>query len=262
MYLFLFIALLFCSCFSEKELDSVVVARVNKKTLTKKGLSDLVGPGPVGPKRLFHATNRWVENTLLYNAAVKAGLKKDKKLINQKDRFYVDLLVSSYLQIKAKDHHTISKKEISDYYNKNKKSFIRKDDAVSVKHFIIQTKKEAEAIKKKLIKNRDGKKIEKIIKDHRPENRLLTKNKLKDSLVDFVFAGKAGDVLGPKKHGGFYHLFQVLKTHKKGGLLGLEVVYDEIYKRLYKQKESVLLTFVVDSLYSASDVFISPEVFE
>ena len=262
MYLFLLVALLFCSCFSEKELSSEVVARVNKKTLTKKELSELVGSGPVGTKTLFHATSRWVENTLLYNAAVKAGLKKDKKLINQKDQFYVDLLVSSYLQIKAKDHHTISKKEISDSYNKNKKSFIRKDDAVSVKHFIVQTKKEAESIKKKLIKNRDGKKIEKIINDVRPENRILTKNKLKDSLVGFVFDGKVGDVLGPKKHGGFYHLFQVLKKHKKGGLVGLEVVYDEIYKRIYKQKESILLSFVVDSLYSASDVFISPGVFE
>ena len=83
-------------------MNSEVVARVNKKTLTKKELSELVGSGPVGTKTLFHATSRWVENTLLQKNAdsqnnifnfiihfllefvinAKKRLKKQRKLAN------------------------------------------------------------------------------------------------------------------------------------------------------------------------------------
>lgn len=250
------------SCSSESVSNPSVVARVNDATLTKEDLSRLVGDSFADSKTLLHATNKWVEKRLLYGAAVNLGLKKDKKLSKQRDAFYEDLLVSSYVRVRAENREPVLKKEVSTYYSNNKKSFSRSDDVVVVKHFLSSTKKEADNIRRVLKKNKGGKKTEEIIKKHKPKTRFLRASLKKDNLVGFVFDGRVGDVLGPKKHKDYYHVFQIIKKHKKGSVRGLEVVYDEIYQRISKQRELGFLAGVLDSLYINSDVFISPEVFK
>ena len=262
MHLFIFIVLLFFSCSSESVSESVVVARVNNIKLTKDALSKLVGSNLSGPKTLLHATNNWVEKMLLYDAAVEVGLKNEKRLIEQKEDFYKDLLVSSYIEVKTKNKKPVSKKEISNYYNKNKKSFTRTSAELTVKHFVSKTKREADNIKKTLKRNKLDKKTEKILNKYSPKTRFLSEDLKKDNLVGFVFSGGVETVVGPKKHGGFYHLFQILKKHKKGSIRGLEFVYDEIYQRISKQNEMALLAGVLDSLYVDADVYISPGFFE
>tara|TARA_B100000965_G_scaffold376963_1_gene370654 strand:- start:196 stop:1017 length:822 start_codon:yes stop_codon:yes gene_type:complete len=264
MYLLYVTLVLFFSCSSKtnpKE-DVDVVARVNNTVLTKKELNRLTGNNFDNSKTLLHAANRWVERTLLYNSAIKNSLQKDKSLINQKEEFYKDLLIASYLNIIKKNKIVVNKKEISDYYNKNKKGFTRLSEEILVRHFILKSKKEAEKIKKIIKKNKKGKEIEKIIKDHQPQRKLLDKSLVSDNLVGFVFNANINDIVGPKKHNGKFHLFQLLKRHKKGSVRGLEFVYDEIYQRLFKQKEALVFASVLDSLYTTADVYISPEVFK
>ena len=261
MNLLFFMVLLFFSCSSENRLEEEVVARVNESVLTKEALSQLVGDSPESRKIYTHAINRWVEKILLYNAAISVGLNKDRGLVEQKESFYKDLLVSSYINTRTDKPGFPIKNEVSQYYIKNKKSFARAGDEVVVKHFVSKTLKEAKSIKKELNKNKKSKKIEEIIKKHKPTTRTLRAELLKDSLVGFVFGGNVGDVLGPKKHGEDYHVFQILKKNKKGSLRGLELVHDEIYQRLYKKKEIDVLKQTIDSLYARSDVFISQEFF-
>ncbi len=261
MFLVCLIFVLFFSC-STKTKEEDVVARVNNTTLTKEDLSFLVGDSFGNSKTFLHATNRWVEKTLLYNDAIKNNLQLDKNLINQKEDFYKDLLITSYLNITKKNKITVNKKEISDYYNKNKKSFIRLNEEILVRHFILKSKKESELVKKTIKKNKKGKELENLIKKHQPQRRFLNKRFTNDNLVGFVFNSKVGDIVGPKKHNENFHLFQILKKHKNGSVRGLEFVYDEIYQRLFKQKETLLLSSVLDSLYTNSDVYISPEVFK
>ena len=262
MFLVCFVFVLFFSCSTKTEEKKDVVARVNNKVLTKEELALLVGDTFGNSKTFLHATNRWVENTLLYNDAIKNNLQLDKNLINQKETFYKNLLITSYLNIIKKNKIVIKKKEISDYYNENKKSFSRLNEEILVRHFILKSKKEAETVKKTIKKNKKGKEFENIIKKHQPERKFLNKQFINDNLVGFVFNTKTGDVVGPKKHNGNFHLFQVLKNHKEGSIRGLEFVYDEIYQRLFKQKEAFVLSSVLDSLYVKADVYISPEVFK
>ena len=262
MLLVCFSFFLIFSCSTKTEQKEDVVARVNNVVLTKKELSILTGGGFDNSKTLLHATNRWVERTLLYNDAIKNNLQRDKNLINKKEDFYKDLLITSYLNIAKKNKVVINKKDVSDYYNNNKKSFTRLSEERLVRHFVLTSKKEAEKIKKIIKKNKKGEKFEDIIKKHKPERKFLDKGFVNDNLVGFVFNAGVGDVVGPKKHNGDFHLFQILKKHKKGSVRGLEFVYDEVYQRLFKQKESFVLSSVLDSLYSNSDVYISPEVFK
>ena len=257
--LFLFFS---CSNQTDQREDKDIVARVNNAFLTKEKLSHLTGENFSNSKTLLHATNRWVEKTLLYNHAIKNNLQMDKNLIAQKEDFYKNLLVSSYLNILKKNKIIVNKKEVSDYYNKHKKGFARLSDEILIRHFILKSKKEAEKIKKIIKKNKKGKEIEKIIKDHQPQRKLLDKSLVSENLVGFVFNANINDIVGPKKHNGKFHLFQLLKRHKKGSVRGLEFVYDEIYQRLFKQKEALVFASVLDSLYTTADVYISPEVFK
>ena len=248
------------SCSSVDKTEEAVVARVNGFVLTKQELGRLTGRQTNETKTIVLATRRWVEKTLLYAAAMNAGLDKDKNLINQKNLFYKDLLTSAYLDIHKKDKIKVTREEVSLYYSKNKKSFFRKSDEVVVKHFVLPTKKEAQKIKKLLNRKKPTEELEIKIKEHKPKTKTLTKNSVKDNLVGFVFSGRVGDILGPKKHGGFFHVIELLRSYKAGSPLGLELVYDEVYSRLYKEKEVAVVSTILDSLYLSQDVFISPEI--
>ena len=259
VFLCLFIFICF-SCSSGGDSGGGVVARVNKKTLTKKQLSALAGSTMSDAQVLLSTTNRWVEKTLLYNAAVSSGLKKDSDIISKRDRFYEDLLISSFLDMQTKNKINITKKETVDYYTKNKKSFTRPDDEVLIKHFVLPNKKESIRLKKLLMRGGGGEEYEKYVEKYNPQTRSLYKRVAEGSAVGFVFSGSAGGVVGPKEASGFFHLFEILQKHKKGSEKGLDLVYDEIFERLHKQKRENLVVSIIDSLYLSSSVYISPEV--
>ena len=257
--LYLFVFILF-SCSSSENSAGSVVARVNEKKLTKEQLAALTGSRVNDSKTLLLTTNRWVEKTLLYNAAIESGLKKDSEIIRKRDRFYEDLLIASFLDIQTKNKINITKKDVSNYYTKNKKSFTRTDDEVFIKHFVLPSKKESIKLKKILKQGRRGEEFQKYVEKYKPQTKALFRKITEGSHVGFVFSGAIGEVVGPKKtHEGF-HLFEILQKHKKGSERGLELVYDEIYERLHKQKSEAIIVSTIDSLYLSSDVFISPEV--
>ena len=256
LYLFIFICF---SCSSSEGDRGVVVARVNEKKLTKEQLASLVGSTANDSRALLFATNRWVEKTLLYNAAIKSGLKKDAEILRKRDLFYEDLLVSSFLDIQTKNKIKITKKDVSNYYAKNKKSFTRPDDEIIIKHFVLPSNKESVKLKR-LLKKGGGTEFEKYVTKYSPQTRLLYRHTAESSAVGFVFSGSTGDILGPKKNDQGFHLFEILKKYKKGSDRGLELVYEEIYERLHKQKKEILIASTLDSLYLSSDVFISPDV--
>jgi len=256
LYIFIFIHF---SCSSGDGGEGDIVARVNETRLTKEQLASLAGSTVNDSRILLSATNRWVEKTLLYNAAVKSGLKKDAEIVRQRDLFYKDLLVSSFLDIKTKNKMNITKKDVSSYYIKNKKSFIRSDDEIIIKHFVLPSNKESVKLKK-LLKWGGDAELEKYVAKYSQQTKTLYRNTAESSAVGFVFSGSVGEILGPKKNNDSFHLFEILKKYKKGSERGLELVYDEIYERILKQKKEALVISLLDSLYLSSDVFISSEL--
>lgn len=257
-FVFLFVVLFF-SC-SQKNEGGEVLARVNNRLLTKKELAKLTTGELGGPQALSRTINRWVERRLLYNAAIAAGLKKDKNLIQQRDGFYQNLLISSFVGLQTKNRINITKKDVSAYYIKNKGSFKRTEEEILVKHFVLPNKKVAEKLKQAVKKKNRGSDLESLIKEYQPEIKTLKKKGAGSNLAKFVFSGSPGSVLGPKKHSGVFHVFEILQKHKKGSTVGLEFVYDEIYQRIYKQKELSVLSSILDSLYLSSDVYVSSEL--
>ena len=254
-YVFLF----FIACGNEKKTKGGVVARVGDEILTKESLLFLAGDRAGDAGVFSRAINRWVENKLLYRAALSIGLDKDLALTNQRDLFYESLLISSFINIKTKEKTETSKKEASNYYIENKDSFKRTDDEVVVKHFTFSTLKAAKKIKKELRKKKPRVDMESLLNKQRVETKTISKNEAGSNHMSFVFDGVVGDILGPKEKNKVFHVFQILQMHKKDSYYGLEMVYDEIYQRIYKEKEVLVLRSVLDSLYLSSDIFISNE---
>ena len=259
VFVFLFV---FVSCSTEKSAPEDVFARVGEKTLTKSDIVKMKEGGVSQEGSLSNLVNIWVEKTLLYNAAINTNLDKDRLLQKKRDVFYRDLLISSFLDIKSKKEINISKKEISNYYNDNKKSFTRNNDEILLKHFVLPTSKEAKKVKKVLKSNKKGKELESLVKKYKPETKVVKSGLATDNLIGFVFKHSVGDVVGPKKIKGFYHVFDILKRHNKNSIKGLELVYEEIHQRLFKSKQILFLESVLDSLFLHNDIYISPEVGE
>jgi len=261
IFLLLFLTL-FISCTKSTEEVVDIYARVDKTILTKKDVLEMKKKGLVEQHSIRHLVESWIEKTLFYNEAVNINLDNDKSLLNKRDLFYRNLLISSFLDIKTKREIKISRKEVSDYYKNNKKSFIRKQDETLLKHFVLPTKKEANKLKSLLKSKREGDQLEKYIEKYKPETKTIKKGFINENLIGFVFDGSVGDVLGPKKIESFYHVFDILRKNNKGSFKGLETVYDEIHQRLFKIKEMQLLNNFLDSLYTSADIYISPEVGE
>ena len=259
IFIFFFV---FISCSPERGVPEEVFARVGEKTLTKKDIVKMKKKGVFYEGSLSNVVNLWVEKTLLHNAAINTNLDRDEILREKRDVFYRDLLISSFLDIKSKKEINISKKEISNYYNNNKKSFTRNNNEILLKHFVLPTSKEAKKVKRVLKSNKKGKELESLVKKYKPETKVVKSGLATDNLIGFVFKHSVGDVVGPKKIKGFYHVFDILKKHNKNSIKGLEIVYDEIHQRLFKSRELLFLESVLDSLFLHNDIYISPEVGE
>ena len=251
---------LFFSCTNNTKEIGVVYARVGETVLTKKDVLKLKKDGLVEQHSIRHLVESWVERTLFYNEAINVNLDNDQSLLDKRDLFYRNLLISSFLDIKTKKEIKISRKEVLDYYNNNKKSFIRKQKEVLLKHFVLPTKKEAKKLKNILKSNKKGEQLEEYAEKYKPEIKTIKKGFVDEGLIGFVFDGSVGDILGPKKIESSYHVFNILRKDNKGSVKGLEIVYDEIHQRLFKIKEMQFLNNFLDSLYTSADIYISPEV--
>ena len=260
--LLFFLFVFFFSCGKNQTADADVIARVNDEVLTKRDLVSLVGEKTNSSDLYERTTRDWVERKLLYGAALSAGLNKDLLLVKERDLFYQNLLISHFIKLNTKKGTSVKKEEVSDYYLKNKESFKRTDAEALVKHFVFSTKKEAEKAKKELIKEKTKEDVKSFLAEQRVETKIIKKGEAGSNLVGYVFSGDVGDFIGPKKHKKNYHLFQVLQKYSVGSYRGLELVFDEIYQRISKEKEISSLERLVDSLYLASDVFVSGEFIE
>ena len=88
MPLIFIVFFIFISCSSDGEKPKEVFARVGEKTLTKEDVRDMKKRGLVSEGTVLHLVNRWIEKTLLYEAAKNSSLDKDEVLIKKKRCFF------------------------------------------------------------------------------------------------------------------------------------------------------------------------------
>jgi len=251
----LFIAIIGCNI-KEKD-NSVVLARVNNHTLTVNELERLLPAKNRTDEQLRSFIKSWVNNTLLFDAALQKGFGKDQKLIDAKNLYFKQIISGAFLESIIMRSTPISNNEIRQRYEQNKPSYRRKEKQASVLIFSTDSFKEAANIKKQLQQKKSGAKKQELIQTNGVQSQLVTKGYLIKELDNAIFSTKSKTIIGPIKALQKYHTVQVLNRYSAGSYLGIEDVYDEIYQQLLKEKQIELSSAIIDSLTTKSTVFIN-----
>lgn len=231
------------------------------------------------------AIEKMIEKELFYQEALNTGLKADKNLIETEraktvkrlggekefnfalenaglsDKQYREKLRKKYLieeliEHEINDRTVVSDQEVKDYYEQNKKSFMR-PEARRIKHILISVKPTAsseERLQKKkkaqdmIARLKSGEDMAVLAWDnsdgpHRVKGGdmgLVHKGRLDKNLEEEVFKLKPGQISNIIETIYGYHIARVEEI-KTPDQMSLEQVSDRIQAKLKKEKESKLL---------------------
>tara|TARA_B100000131_G_scaffold19736_1_gene19412 strand:- start:401 stop:1183 length:783 start_codon:yes stop_codon:yes gene_type:complete len=250
-----FICFFLFVCETKKQDTSDVLARVEGETLTLKKATALNEGSILMKEKLPGLVQDWVTNTVLLKKAKSLGIDQDSSIIKKRDNYFNDLIVSSFINHSFKPNIEISKKEILDYYKNNKEDFSRTTDEVFLEHYFT----EKIGISKKLSSFFNSNKKEDInLSDFLVETKKIKKGRSPGFFEPYLFDSKK-DLVGPVKSDKGYHFFKILEQYKKGSLIGLDQAHNEIYQRIYKQKETSFSSVFLDSIKNSMEIYINPK---
>ena len=251
----LFLIFFLFSCETKKGDSSDVLARVSGKTFTIKKAQELNRGKPLNKETIPKIVSDWITNTVLLKKAIEMDIHKDSLLLRKRDVFFNSIVISSFLD---QNHHSkinVLNKEILDYYNKNKESFFRETDEVFLEHYFTEKPTFSKKLKSFFILN---KKTDINVSDFLLESKVVKKGRTSDQFSSFIFDNNS-ESIGPIRSKKGYHFFKILSRHKKGSSKGLETVYDEIFQRLYKDREKNRSLFFLDSIKNTEEIYINPK---
>ena len=182
-------------------------------------------------------------------------IHKDSLLLKKRDLFFNNLVISSFLD---QSHHpkiSISNKEVLNYYNKNKESFSRETDEVFLEHYFTEKSVFSKKLKSFFVLN---KKTDINVSEFLLESKTVKKGRSSDLFNSVIFNNES-EIIGPIRSKKGYHFFKILNRYKEGSSKGLEMVYDEIFQRLYKKKEKNRSLFILDSIKNTEEIYINPK---
>ena len=233
----------------------MVIARVDNQKLTSQNIDSVFSFFNLNNNTLPVLIENWVDNAVLYKAAVGAGFNKDRSLIKKRDDFYRALVVSSFLSRESEKTIQITKEAVRSYYKTNKDSFIRKEEEMSVEHYTTPIREVGKTLRKEVLQ---GKSLSPDTTNFKRALENIKKGRLIKELETPLFSSR-DRIVGPIKAAGHFHLFKIIKRYKKGSQKTLSDSYDEIYQRLYKQKAFEVSELILDSLKQTLNIYINPE---
>jgi len=250
-----FLIFFLLSCETKKKDNSDVLARVSGKTLTIKKAQKLNPGKPLNKETISKIVLDWITNTVLLKKGIEMDIHKDSLLLKKRDLFFNNLIISSFLKQSHHPRISVSNKEVLDYYNKNKESFSRETNEVFLEHYFTEKSIFSKKLKSFFILN---KKTDINISDFLLESKTVKKGRTLDQFNSIIFDSEQ-EIIGPIRSKKGYHFFKILSRYKKGSSKGLEMVYDEIFQRLYKKKERNHSLFLLDSIKNTEIIYINPK---
>ncbi len=251
----LFCALFIFSCDSGQNTGGAVIARVDDRKLTSQNIDSVFSFFSLDNNNLPTLIEAWVDNTVLYEAAIGAGFNNDKSLIIKRDAFYRALVISSFLSSESEKTIQITNEAVRFYYKTNKGSFIRNEEEVSVDHYTTLIKEVGKTLRREVSQ---GKNLTPDTSSFTRTLENIKKGRLIKELETPLFSSR-DFIVGPIKTADRFHLFKIINRYKKGSQKTLSESYDEIYQRLYKQKAFQVSELILDSLKQTLNIYINPE---
>lgn len=194
---------------------------------------------------------RWIDEEILYNHAVDHGFDRDESKRSNRVGIERGLLGRQFLRHLSQEGIVVTNEEVLEYYKNNIAGFKSSRPSAKIFHVFLKDVTEAENTLKKL--SASGKKTEKnelfIEKDIRPV--FVKSGELIEELDNIIFNNKSKKKLhGPIKSSYGYHVVYIIERYKQGSALEVDLVYDEIFQRLFQQKYALKSLHILDSLRS------------
>ena len=256
IFIVLFIAVL-VGCKQNNDLPADLIAQVNDSYLRKNNVKQRVPAGLPDDTKLSMKKmliKQWVKDEIIYQSAVKEGIQWSDDELFLIENYKKSLLIQRFLDNKLNKNFRISQKEIEDNYNNNIKEFIRKEDEVHIIHLLIENRDNAIFSE---IKESDD--LKEIIKKYYFDTRSTYESPNGDlgyvavlSLPEYLQKKlkklKTGAISKFVKSEYGYHFIQLLDRQKKGSQIDIELVKDEIVRRLKWQKREQEYERLMDEL--------------
>ncbi len=250
-----FLIFFFLSCETKKKDQSDILASVSGESLTFKKAQKLNLGKPLDKESIPRFVSNWINNTVLLKKGKELGLDKDSILLEKRNVFFNNLIISSFLNKNQFSKINVSNEEVLNYYKENKESFSRASEEVFLEHYFTKKSVLSKKLNAFFVLN---KKTDINISDFLLESKTVRKGRTSGQFSSYIF-GNRKEVVGPVTSKKGYHFFKILNRYERGSVKGLEVVYDEIYQRLYKNKKEKLSFFVLDSIKNTEEIYINPK---
>ena len=258
-YLTLLVTITVLGC-AVKKPDGRVVARVGKAVLTQNNLEHILGDQALSKESAVKTVFQWVNDELLYQAALKQGLQHDKSIQDAIDHFRRELLGRTYLETAMTSGIYVTQSEINAAYEKNLESFYLPIDEARINHFIIEDRNTARRVRRILVRGRSGADRKEVFATYPVETVTVKRGSLLPPIDEALFGlNSRGTVIGPISTDFGYHVIEVLKRYKEGSYRDLDDVFDELRHQLFQNHASLKSIKLLDSLRSVTDVEINLE---
>ena len=255
----MFAATFLFGCLQKKNNTGDVAASVNDVFFTETMLKRAVATNP--DIRANEHINAWINNELLYQAAVGMDVPLDIKLKATINKISKSLTIKTYLDLLCSGSLKVTNQEIKEYYNKNKEQFFRHKPTARINHLIVSDKKEATKIKSVLTKHKNGKKRNDLFINNRVFSGIVTEGALNKNLDKLIFTKRGKkNIIGPLGLKNKFHLIEILETFPVGSPLGLDLVHDEIYQRLINKKLASKKDEILDSLRNEAEIVVNNKI--
>ncbi|MBN2281318.1 MAG: peptidyl-prolyl cis-trans isomerase [Candidatus Marinimicrobia bacterium] len=241
------------------------IARVDDSFLTQEELLEMIERKTTGGIKEENFINSiitdWVKDEIIFQKAKKEHFDKDKNIKNKVEDYCRSLVIDEYLKNHFQSTVTISNKEIEDFYESNKESFLLEKDALKISHIFVEDYNDANIIKSTLqsINIKDKKEL---YKKYKFETRIIKKGEVVKDINTELFERSTLRIVGPVSSNYGFHIIEILEQFKNGEYLPLDAVRDDIYEILMQQKNKSEYIVFTDSIISIADFEIKKEKLE
>ncbi|NOZ60084.1 MAG: hypothetical protein GXO74_00230 [Calditrichaeota bacterium] len=255
-FIFLLIVSFF-ACSKKKEESKQVIVSVGNEKLTWGMLSREIPDnlkGKMSHEEVGIYIQQWIDQELLYQAAVKMGMDLDADYFQELEKMKKELLVRKFLEsyLLTKDAQ-VSEDEALAFYQKNKDTFIVPKTEIHALHILAPTIEIANQALKRIGAGEDFEKVARDLSvDYRDRGRIdlgyFNKDDVVREVANKVFSYRVGSVTRPIKSEFGYHIFKILARRERGTFRKFDDVKNQIYERLRAGKKKQAYRSLISDL--------------
>jgi len=249
------------------------LARVNDHVITLEEFNEEMESLPVYVKPLVVSLQgkkeflaKMIDRELLLQQARKKGLDENKTILRQVEQFRKQLVVQSLLEDLYRGKDTVTDEEIAHYYAEHKDNFFV-GERLHLRHIVVKTRAEAEALQKRIKKGEDFVELARRYSVSPNRERggdlgYVEKGQVGEAFQKAAFSlEKPGDVSGIVETSYGFHLI-CLEDRKDAYQRTLEEVRDEIVLILREQRRGQLLAAYLDEIKKNSRIDMNESLLE